>query len=67
VEFLTVLHLINSKAHCELATTKFITEIIEIFGNRISDAVDRLENLHNDELNNFLFSSNIIRMLSQWL
>jgi hypothetical protein len=36
-----------------MATTKFVVEIVEIFGNRISDAVDRLEKLHNNELNNF--------------
>jgi hypothetical protein len=70
VEFLTVLHLINSKALRELATTKlattkFIAETVEIFGNRISYAVDSLEKLYNNELNNFYSSSNIIRVLNQ--
>jgi hypothetical protein len=65
MEFLKILHLINSKALCELATTKFIAEIVEIFGNRISDAVDRPEKLRNNELNNFYSSPNIVRVLIQ--
>jgi hypothetical protein len=65
VGFLTVLHLINSKALCELATTKLIAEILETFGNKNLDAVDRLGKLRNNEYNNFYSSSNIIRALSQ--
>jgi hypothetical protein len=39
------LTLINSNAICELATTKFIVGIVEIFGNMTSDLVDKLEKL----------------------
>jgi hypothetical protein len=65
VELLKILFLINSKALCELTATKLIVVIIDIFGNRTSDAVERLEKLHNKELNNFYSSSNIIGVFSQ--
>jgi hypothetical protein len=67
MEYLKILYLINSQELCELAATKFVAGIVEIFGENISDAVNRLEKLRNNEVNNFYSSSNIIGVLSQLL